>query len=105
LQNDVLDVILENLLPLALTLFVWWLLERRTPTMRLIGMLFVMGVLATYAGLLGSARSALFSRAWVDLLTGGSPVSLGSLFRHLWPVLAAAVAGGLGLLWSRRSDS
>jgi PTS system mannose-specific IID component len=105
LQSDVLDVILKNLLPLGLTLSVWWLLERRMPTMRLIGMLFVLGILATYAGLLGSASSALFSRDWVDLLIGVAPVSLGSLFQHLWPVLAALVAGGLLLLLRRRSDS
>jgi PTS system mannose-specific IID component len=105
LQGDVLDVILRSLLPLALTLGVWWLLERRMPTMRLIGMLFVLGIVATYAGLLGSADSALFGPAWVDLVTGGSPVTLGSLFRHLWPVLAAVIAGGFALLAGERSDA
>jgi len=105
LQSDVLDVILENVLPLMLTLGVWWLLERRVSSMRLIGALFLAGILATYAGVLGSTAPPLFGRAWVDLILGGSPVTLGSLLRHLWPALLAMVAGGLWLVLGKRTDS
>jgi len=105
LQRDVLDIILENALPLALTLGVWWLLERRVSSMRLIGALFLAGILATYAGVLGSTAPPLFSRAWVDLIMGGLPVTLDSLLRHLWPPLVAMVVGGLWLVLGKRTGS
>jgi PTS system mannose-specific IID component len=105
LQTDVLDVILENALPLALTLGVWWFLERRVPSTRLIGTLFLVGILATYAGVLGSAAPPLFSQAWVDLVVGGTPVTVGSLLRHLWPVLLTMAAAGLWLALGKRADT
>jgi hypothetical protein len=105
LQSDVLDVILRNLLPLALTLGAWHLLERRVSSMRLIGTLFLLGILATYAGLLGSAAPPLFSRAWVDFVTGGLPITLASLLQHLWPVLLAVAGGGLALVLVKRKTA
>jgi PTS system mannose-specific IID component len=105
LQGDVLDAILKNVLPLVLTLCVWWLLERRVPTMRLIGALFILGILATYVGLLGSAVEPLFSRAWVEMVVGGLPVTMGSLLGHLWPALVALVVGGLAIGLGKRGRS
>jgi PTS system mannose-specific IID component len=105
LQNDVLDVVLKNVLPLAATLGVWWLLERRVPTMRLIGAIFLAGIVAAYAGVLGSSAPPLFGSAWVEWIVGGVPVTLGSLFLHLWPALLAMVVGGLVLTLGKRADS
>ena len=105
LQNDVLDVILRNLLPLALTMGIWWLLERRTRSMRLVWALFLVGVVATYVGLLGTSAPPLFGREWIDFVTGGTPIGFVSLLRHLWPVLLAV---GTAVLWwalARRADA
>jgi PTS system mannose-specific IID component len=105
LQNDVLDVILLNLLPLTLTIGIWWLLERRIPSMHLVWALFLGGILATYAGLLGSSAPPLFGREWIGFVTGGTPVRPVSLLLHLWPVLLAV---GIAALWwalGRRTDT
>ena len=72
--------------------------------MRLIGGLFLAGILATYAGVLGSSAPPIFSRAWVGLIVGGTPVTFGSLLRHLWPALLAIAAGGLWLVLGKRAD-
>ena len=91
LQTDVLDHILKGLLPLLLTLFVWWLLERRVSPLAVIAGLFVFGIVATYVGLLG----------W-----GETRLQPANLLR--WPPLVAIGLGIVGWLWvrvRRQSDS
>jgi PTS system mannose-specific IID component len=89
LQQDVLDAILRNLLPLVLALSSWWLLSRRVPSMRVIGLLFVLGVDLTYLGLAGWAAPPLFSAEWSAFLAGGAPAGVGPALAHLWPPIAA----------------
>jgi len=101
LQADVLDAILLNLLPLALTLGVWGLLQRRVPSLRVIGGLFVLGIVLTYLGLLGQAAPPLFSEEWIDFVIGGRPVTVTGLLAHLWPLLLAVSVAG-AILFVRR---
>ena len=92
-QRDVLDAILVNALPLALTAVVWRLLYLRVPSMRVIGGLFVLGIVLTYLGLTGRTAPPLFTAEWVSFVLGGTPVTVASLLAHLWPpVLAIVVA-------------
>jgi PTS system mannose-specific IID component len=102
LQEDVLDVILRGLLPLALTLGVWWLLNRRVPSMRVIGILFVLGIDLTYVGLAGRSAPPLFSAEWVAFLVGGVPATVASALAHLWPPLLATGVAVVVLLVRRR---
>jgi PTS system mannose-specific IID component len=53
LQADVLDKILKGLLPLALTLWVWWLLSRKKSPLAVIGMVFAAGFVGTWLGVFG----------------------------------------------------
>jgi PTS system mannose-specific IID component len=103
LQEDVLDPILRGLLPLGLTLFVWWICYRRVPSTRIIGLLFVLGIDLTYLGLAGGAAPPLFSVEWFAFLVGGVPTTAASAFTHLWPPLLAT--GGAVVAWTlwRRS--
>jgi PTS system mannose-specific IID component len=101
LQVDVLDAILLNLLPLALTLGVWGLLQRRVPSTGVIGGLFVLGMVLTYLGLLGQSAPPLFSERWIDFVVGGRPVTAASLLTHLWPLLLAVGVAGIVLLVRR----
>ncbi len=52
LQADIFDKILKGLLPLTLTMVVWWLLRKRSP-LTVIVWVFVFGLLGTWVGLLG----------------------------------------------------
>jgi PTS system mannose-specific IID component len=98
LQSDVLDAILVNLLPLALTLGVWGLLERRVSSMRVIGGLFFLGIALTYLGLLGQSAPPLLSEQWIDFVVGGRPVTAAGALVHLWPLLLAVGVVGIILL-------
>ncbi len=99
LQADVLDAILRDALPLALTFAVWWLLRRRVPSMRVIGGLFVLGIDGTYLGLMGRSAPPLFTRAWVSFVVGGTPVTVASAIAHLWPpLLATAIASTVSIV-------
>ena len=101
-QRDVLDAILVNALPLALTVMVWRLLYLRVPSMSVIGGLFALGIVLTYLGLTGRTAPPLFTAEWVSFVLGGTPVTMTSALAHLWPpLLAVAVALALWLL--RRS--
>jgi PTS system mannose-specific IID component len=102
LQTDVLDPILRGLLPLATTLLAWWLLQRRVPAMRVIGLWFVTGILLTYLGLAGAGAPPLLSRDWLHYLVGGAPVTVASALAHLWPPLLAVAAGAVALALARR---
>jgi PTS system mannose-specific IID component len=101
LQQDVLDTILRGLLPLALTLSSWWLLSRRVSSMRVIGLMFLLGIDLTYLGLAGWDVPPLFSADWVSFLTGGTPATVGTALAHLWPPLAVTGAA-VGVLLVRR---
>ena len=90
LQEDVLDMVLRGLLPLALVGFCWWLLQqRRMSAFRVIGVVFVMGIDLTYLGLAGGSVPPLFSADWFAFLAGGSEPTLLSALRHLWPPIVA----------------
>jgi PTS system mannose-specific IID component len=95
LQSDVLDAVLRGLLPLSLTLLAWWLLSRRIPSMRVIAILFVLGIDLAYLGLAGSAAPPLLSRAWWTWLLGGA-------LAHLWPPLLASGLAAGAWIWRRR---
>jgi len=100
-QKDVLDPILQGLLPLALTLSVWWLLARRASLLHVIGLLFVVGIDLAYLGLAGGDTPPLFSAAWLSFLLGGA-VTLRMALLHLWPPLLATALGLVILLRRRR---
>jgi PTS system mannose-specific IID component len=96
LQADVLDAVLRGVLPLSLTLISWWLLSRRMPSMRAIGLLFVVGIDLAYLGLAGTTAPPLLSGAWWEWVLGGAPLTVGRALGHLWPpLLATAVALGV----------
>jgi mannose PTS system EIID component len=100
-QRDVLDVILLNALPLALTVGVWRLLNRRVPSLRVIGGLFVLGIVLTYLGLAGRAAPPLFTAEWVSYILGGTPVTVASALAHLWPPILA-ILSSIAVLFLRR---
>ena len=100
-QGDVLDAILLNALPLALTVVVWRLLSLRVPSMRVIGGLFVLGILLTYLGLTGRASPPLLTAEWVSFVLGGTPATAASVLAHLWPPLLAVVVALLFWLFRR----
>jgi PTS system mannose-specific IID component len=104
LQEDVLDAILRGLPALSLTLLAWWLLSRRVSSLRVIGITFVIGVDLAYLGLAGWDAPPLFTRAWVEMLVGGRPVSVGSALAHLLPpLLVTGVAVG-AWVWRRERE-
>ena len=100
LQEDVLDAVLRGLPALSLTLLAWWLLSRQVSSLRVIGILFVIGIDLGYVGLAGWAAPPLFTRAWVDMLVGGRPATVGSALVHLLPPLL--VTGAVVVAWVRR---
>jgi PTS system mannose-specific IID component len=102
LQEDVLDAILRGLLPLGLTLLIGWLLVRRVSPMRVIGLLFVVGIDLSYLGLAGRSAPPLFSADWAATLVGGTPVTLASALAHLWPPILATAAALVVWLLKRR---
>ena len=100
LQEEVLDAILRGLPALSLTLLAWWLLSERVPSLRVIGITFVVGIDLAYLGLAGWDAPPLFTRAWVEMLVGGRPVSVGSAVAHLLPPLV--VTGVAVGVWAWR---
>lgn len=53
LQTDVLDKILKGLLPLSLTVLIWWLLNRKKSPLAVILVVFAVGLTGTWLGWLG----------------------------------------------------
>jgi PTS system mannose-specific IID component len=53
IQTDVLDKILKGVLPLGLTLLIWWLLAKKVSPLRVVAILFVVGLVGTWIGWLG----------------------------------------------------
>ena len=51
--QDVLDSLAPGLIPLGLTLLVWWMLKKKINTIYIIIAIFVVGILAYYLGILG----------------------------------------------------
>jgi PTS system mannose-specific IID component len=106
LQADVFDAILLNVLPLALTVVVWRLFYLHVPSMRVIGGLFVLGIVLTYLGLAGRSPPPLFTRDWVSYVLGGTPVTVPSALVHLWPpLLSIAASIVLAFVRQRRESS
>jgi PTS system mannose-specific IID component len=62
LQVDVLDKIMKGLLPLALTLIVWWLLSQRRSPLAIIGVIFSLGMDGVLLDWLGWAPTTV--SAW-----------------------------------------
>jgi PTS system mannose-specific IID component len=93
LQKDVLDGILRGLLPLTLTLFVWWLLHKQVKSVVVVGVLFLIGIDLTYLGLVGGAEQPLFSPQWVEYVIGSRPSTLGAAMVHFWPPLVVTSVG------------
>jgi PTS system mannose-specific IID component len=102
LQGDILDPILRGLLPLGLTLLSWWLLVRRVSPLRVIGMIFALGVDLAYLGLAGQGVPSVFTAEWGAFLVGGPSATVTSALVHLWPPLLATGAAALAL-WLRRA--
>jgi PTS system mannose-specific IID component len=101
LQEEVLDAILLGALPLGLTVGVWRLLYLRVHSMRVIGGLFLLGIVLTYLGLLGASAPPLFTADWVSFVLGGAPATVSSALAHLWPPLLAIAAALLVRLLRR----
>ena len=102
LQTDLLDVILRGLLPLTLTLLTWKLLSSRVSPMRMIGLIFVIGIDLTYLGLAGWSAPPLFSRDWIDFVVGGLPATVSSVLVHLWPPIVATALGIVAVIRGKR---
>lgn len=100
LQADLLDPILRGLLPLALTLGVWWLLRRGVSSIRVIGALFVLGIDLTYLGLFGQVSPPLLSPEWWTFLAGDAR-TVGSAALY-WSVPTLATAWAVAALVAGR---
>jgi hypothetical protein len=103
LQKDVLDSILRGLLPLTLTLFVWWLLHRQVKPVVAVGVLFLIGIDLTYLGLLGDNELPLFSAQWIEYVIGSRPGTLMTALAQLWPPLVLTSVAVLAfVVWRAR---
>jgi len=103
LQTDVLDMILRGVLPLVVVCLVWWLLYKGFSPMRVVGVLFGLGVDMAYLGLAGWSAPALFTAQWRAFVLGGEGATMGSALLHLLPPLLAT-ALVVGVLY-RKKDS
>lgn len=103
IQTDLLDAILLGLLPLAWTVGVWWLLNRRLSPLRVIGFLFVVGIDLTYLGLAGESSPPLLSREWWHFVLGGQGATFLAAVRHLWPPLLATLLAVIAVLTRRKA--
>jgi PTS system mannose-specific IID component len=101
LQEGILDPILRGLLPLGLTLLSWRLLARRVSPLRVIGVVFALGVDLAYLGLAGEGVPPLFTAGWGVFLAGGSAATVASTLLHLWPPLLVTGAAALVLCLRR----
>jgi PTS system mannose-specific IID component len=54
-QTGVLDALLPGILPLGVTMGVWWLLKKRVKPLTIIGVIFVVGVVLSLLGILAAA--------------------------------------------------
>ena len=105
IQTDLLDAILLGLLPRMWTAGVWWLLNRGTSPLRVIGFLFVIGIDLTYLGLAGGASPPLFSSEWLRFVIGGPGTTPRSALLHLWPPLLATLSAVMVVLVRRNARS
>lgn len=110
LQSDILDTMLQGLLPLGLTLLIWWLLNQQVSPASLIGILFAVGIDATLFGWMGWAPTAI---GWVNIaalvLTGALwwltlTKRQGRMRRLLWLVVWLANVALLAY-WSKLAVS
>lgn len=105
LQADVLDKILKGLLPLTLTLIIWWLLSRGRSPLLIIGVIFVLGMDGVLLDWLGWAPTTV---SWQSLLA--LPLTLGLWWlllssktrRNLiWAAIVLAANYALLIAWGR----
>ena len=105
LQADVLDKIMKGLLPLALTLIVWWLLSQRRSPLVIIGVIFSLGIDGVLLDWLGWAPTTV--SAWS---LGALILTLTLWWRLLMPkerekgyltLVVLALNWALLLLWGR----
>lgn len=54
LQTGVLDALLPGILPLGITLGVWWLLKKRVKPLTIVALLFVVGIVLSLLGVLAA---------------------------------------------------
>jgi PTS system mannose-specific IID component len=99
LQEDVLDAILRGALPLALTLGCWWLRVRGVSSLRIIGIVFALGIGLTYLGLAGQVAPPLLTASWFVSLVGGAPVTLGTALGHLGSVMLTVAGIAIAAAW------
>ena len=96
LQGDVLDTMMKGILPLLLTLGLWWLLSRRVSPMVIIGMIFVAGIDGVLLGWLGWAPSTV---TWWSAL--GLAITVGLWWALLSPrVKPLHAAALLAIYWA-----
>jgi PTS system mannose-specific IID component len=79
LQTDLLDEIMVGLLPLLLTLGLWWMLAQGISALTMIGLLFVLGIDGVLLGWLG----------WTPVVIGWENVLALSLTVSIWYVILA----------------
>jgi PTS system mannose-specific IID component len=101
LQSDVFDAILRGLLPLALVVGTWWLLNRGFSPLRVIGLVFAAGIDLAYLGLAGGSSPPLLTAEWITFVVGGERVTIGLVLAHLWPPLLATAVAAIMLLTRR----
>ena len=105
LQVDVIDSMMKGLLPLLLTLGIWWLLRQRSSPLVIIGMLFVGGIDGVLLGWLGWAPSTV---TWQSVLALALTVALWwSLLSSRLKIIPSAlllVANWALLIWWGRWD-
>ena len=105
LQGDVVDSMMKGLLPLLLTLGIWWMLRRQSSPLVIIGMLFIGGIDGVLLGWMGWAPSTV---TWQSVLALALTVALwwSLLAPRLKAVPAALllVANWALLLWWGRWD-
>jgi PTS system mannose-specific IID component len=104
LQNDVFDGILRGLLPLTLTLFVWWLLHKRVKSILVVVLLFAIGVDLTYLGIAGDRELALFAPEWTEYVLGGRSTAMAAALVHLGPPLVVTCVAILVLVLGHGSQ-
>ncbi len=107
LQGDVLDKIMKGLLPLLLTLAIWWLLSKRRSPLVIIGVIFVLGIDGVLLDWLGWAPTTV---TWQSLLALPLTIMLWWLLfaprtsSNLIAAAAALAANYVLLAWWGRLD-
>lgn len=99
LQKDLFDPMLRQVLPLALTLFVWWLLHKRVRSIVVVVVLFAIGIDLAYLGIVGDNVPPLFTSPWAGYVLGESQTAAAALVHLLLPLLVTLAAALI--VWAR----